>query len=466
LFRNILTLNYHPELIRIFINTISTSTLLANLIGPLILVVVFFNFLSVTLLAVWMTLHLAILFVRFWLRREMRAVPGADPEALNRYLAYYIVPVSLTGILWGSAAAAGILYLPDAYIYFLTSILLGTTGGAVVTLGTIYHVFVSFTVFMTLPSIVVLAMGESGPVQTAALVLAFYLAMILKLTQRYHLLLKRSILLNEEVKELNTTLEERIRKEVEKNRRQEQVMLQQMRMAQMGEMLSMIAHQWRQPLNAIGITAANMELKALGHRSDDADVVKAAQDIATYVRHLSGTIEDFRNFFRPDKQRAETTYDTLIASVMEIIKPSILDRQIDVVVTSECLGTFTTYVNEVRQVVLNLVKNAEDVLIERAVVHPRITIATFREGDACVLSVSDNGGGVPEAVMERIFEPYFSTKNKKNGTGLGLYMSKIIVEEHCQGTLTVENDTEGARFVMKLKNLPPMETMPKERTAP
>ena len=463
MFRNIFTLNYHPELIRIFVNTIRTSTILANLIGPLILVIVFFNFLSVTLMAAWMALHLSILSVRFWLRRKMRAVPETDPKALNRYLAYYMVPVSLTGMLWGSAAAAGILYLPDAYIYFLTSILLGTTGSAVVTLGTIYHIFVPFTIFMTLPSVAVLAMGESGPVQTAALVLAFYLAMILKLTQRYHRLLQKSVLLNAEVKELNATLEARIREEVVKNRRQEQMMLQKMRMAQMGEMLSMIAHQWRQPLNAIGITAANMELNALRGHSNSADVAKASQDIATYVRHLSGTIEDFRNFFQPDRERTETTYDALIDSVMEIIKPSILEKQIDVIVKLECRDTFTTYVNEVRQVVLNLVKNAEDVLVERTVVHPRITIATYRAGATYVLSVGDNGGGVPEAVMERIFEPYFSTKNRKNGTGLGLYMSKIIVEEHCEGTLTVENGTEGALFTMRLKNLPSMEERAKRQ---
>jgi signal transduction histidine kinase len=241
---------------------------------------------------------------------------------------------------------------------------------------------------------------------------------------------------------------------VEKNRRQEQMMLQQMRLAQMGEMISMIAHQWRQPLNAIGITAANMELNAMGNRFSDADVVRGAQDIATYVRHLSGTIEDFRNFFQPDKERGETTYDALIDSVMEIIKPSVLDKQIDVILEPECHEPFTTYVNEVRQVFLNLVKNAEDILVERIVIeHPYIKIATFREGDEYVLSVSDNGGGVPETVMERIFDPYFSTKNRKNGTGLGLYMSKVIVEEHCHGTLTVGNDAEGAVFTMRLRNL-------------
>jgi len=451
-FRQIFTLNYHPELIRIFIGTMGTSTILANLIGPLILAVIFFDFLSPALLAGWAVAHLSVLAVRFRLRQRMRALPGTDQKALNRYLAYYIVPVSLTGMLWGSAAAAGIYFLPDAYIYFITSILIGTTAGALVTLGTVYHIFAAFAVFMTLPAIAMLAVGKSGPVLTASLVLAFFLLMILKLTYRYYLLLKKSVLLNEEVRELNATLEERIRKEVRKNRLQQQMMLQQMRLAQMGEMISMIAHQWRQPLNAIGITAANLELNVLRRRSNDADVVKGAQDIATYVRHLSGTIEDFRNFFQPDKKCDETTYDALIDSVMAIIKPSILSKRIDVTLALKCHEPFTTYVNEVRQVILNLITNAEDILAERAVEHPGITITTFRDGEDYALSIGDNGGGVPEAIIERIFDPYFSTKSRKNGTGLGLYMSKTIVEEHCGGALTVENAAGGAVFTMRLRD--------------
>ncbi len=257
----------------------------------------------------------------------------------------------------------------------------------------------------------------------------------------------------EALKRLNENLEERVAKEVIKNIDKEKQLVQQSRMALMGEMLSMIAHQWRQPLNAISATSASIELKAGLNRLDNASAIEKAQDISDFTQHLSETIDDFRNFFKSNKEKKETSYDEIIKSVMGIIKVSLINKNIQLSQDLNCHETFVTYSNEVKQVVLNLIKNAEDVLLEKEVEDPYIKIETYTKEGQYTLKVSDNAGGVPKEIIDNIFDPYFSTKKSKEGTGLGLYMSKMIIEEHCGGELSVQNDKDGAVFSVVLSSL-------------
>lgn len=253
------------------------------------------------------------------------------------------------------------------------------------------------------------------------------------------------------LKELNETLELRVKEELEKNRQKEKQLLNQSRLAQMGEMISMIAHQWRQPLAAISSTSALLELKASRNELDADTVREKAHNISNYAQHLSTTIDDFRNFFKSQKEKLTTSYDELVASVLEIVKTSISHNKIELIQELECHEHFSTYPNELKQVILNLIKNAEDALLEKEVAAPYIKIKTYTQEDDCILEVSDNAGGIPDAIIEHIFDPYFSTKTKKDGTGLGLYMSKTIVEEHCRGTLSLRNGDEGAVFAIAIK---------------
>jgi PAS domain S-box-containing protein len=255
---------------------------------------------------------------------------------------------------------------------------------------------------------------------------------------------------NKEIEALNKNLVQRVNEEVEKNRKKDQQLLQQSRMAQMGEMISMIAHQWRQPLAAISATSASIELKASMDRLDNSTAQQKARDISNFSQHLSGTIDDFRNFFKPNKEKSKTCYNEIIKSVLTIIENSIRNQNIQIIQDLNCHESFTTYTNELRQVVLNLIKNAEDVLIEKKIEHAYIKISTYTENDMYILEVSDNGGGIHEELTEKIFDPYFSTKTKKDGTGLGLYMSKTIIEEHCGGELSVSNGYDGAVFKIQL----------------
>ena len=235
-------------------------------------------------------------------------------------------------------------------------------------------------------------------------------------------------------------------------KKQEQLLFAQSRLAQMGEMISMIAHQWRQPLAAIASTSANLEVKLelqtfdLQSQSGQEEMMSYfltnLQNIDTYVETLTTTIDDFRNFYKQDKASVETTFETLIHKALHIIQTSLINDNVEIESFYDSQERLKLYDSEMMQVILNILKNAQDNFKERQTKNPKITIRTHQRG----VTICDNGGGVAEEIVEKIFDPYFSTKSSKNGTGLGLYMSKTIVEEHHHGKLTLKNLDNGACF--------------------
>jgi len=249
---------------------------------------------------------------------------------------------------------------------------------------------------------------------------------------------------------LNKNLLNEIDNKVNEIRQKEQQLLNQSRLAQMGEMISMIAHQWRQPLTTISVTSASINLKALLDTLDNDTAIELSNNIIDYTQHLSATIDDFREFFKPNKEKADTSFNELIEAVLNIVEITIVNNNIKLIKDFNCKNILHTYPNEIRQVILNLIKNAEDVLLDKGISNPTITIETVDS----TLIIRDNAGGVPEDIIDKIFEPYFSTKTKKDGTGLGLYMSKTIIQEHCDGKLTVSNDEDGAVFKIDLRKKP------------
>ncbi len=227
-------------------------------------------------------------------------------------------------------------------------------------------------------------------------------------------------------------------------------LLQQSKLAQMGEMISMIAHQWRQPLNAISATANNLSLKLELEEPDSAYCQQEIALICDYAQHLSRTINDFRSFFKHDKQKESVLLGNLVEETLKIVAISLKNHNITLTTDYRDKIPVNTYTSELKQVILNLIKNAEDVLLENSIENPEITIITENVDNSHRLIVRDNGGGIPDKMIDKIFEPYFSTKLEKEGTGLGLYMSKKIIEEHCGGTLEATNENGGARFTVTL----------------
>lgn len=230
-------------------------------------------------------------------------------------------------------------------------------------------------------------------------------------------------------------------------KQQEIQLIHQNRLAQMGEMISMIAHQWRQPLSAISSNIGNLQLKLTLGKFESDYFYEKLEKVVLQTVYLSDTIEDFRNFFRPDKQKNKIFAKELIDDTLRIIDSSLKEHSIQIDTNYSCAKELYTYSNEVKQVLLNIVKNAQDAFISKKIVDARIVIEARCSLDSrCMITIEDNAGGIDKDVIDKIFDPYFSTKSEKNGTGLGLYMSKIIIEKHCEGRLSVESENGITKF--------------------
>ncbi len=230
----------------------------------------------------------------------------------------------------------------------------------------------------------------------------------------------------------------------------DKMMLAQSRHAAMGEMISMIAHQWRQPITTISMNANNILVDIELDSLEVEKLKESTSDILKQTQELSKTIDDFRGFFKPDKMIKTAYVKDIIGDTLKIIKSALINSDIELNIKCQDSQKIETYPRELMQVVINLLNNAKDVLMQNSITDKKITITEEISDGRVVVLVCDNGGGVDEKIIDRIFEPYFTTKSEKNGTGLGLYMSKTIVEKHLLGSLSVFNSEEGACFKIAL----------------
>jgi len=254
----------------------------------------------------------------------------------------------------------------------------------------------------------------------------------------------------EELEELNSSLERRVKEEVSAHREKDKMLTQSAKMAEMGDMLSMIAHQWRQPLNQMSYVVMNIE-SAYEYDELTQEYLNAkVKEANELLEFMSVTIDDFKNYFSPDKVETKEQINSVIDQAISLIKKTLESENINLELSFNTKKDVLLYKNEFIQVVLNLIKNARDVLHDKKVQNPKIIIETKDTDAGIEVSFSDNGGGIKEDIIEKIFEPYFSTKDEKNGTGLGLYMSKMIVEGHLGGELSAVNTKDGASFKIKL----------------
>jgi len=244
---------------------------------------------------------------------------------------------------------------------------------------------------------------------------------------------------------LRAELEKRVNDEIEKNKNKEIIIFNQSKLSAMGEMITSIAHQWKQPLNALAASVQMVSLdyedKLVNKKYLD-EFEKTNMDIINY---MSKTIDGFRDFAKDNKNKEIVNIKDFIQESFSLFKAQLDDNNIHFKLTGdEC--KIDIIKNEFRQVILNLIANAKDELLQRDVNNPKIEIKIIEEDDICSIKVIDNAGGISPKTLERVFEPYFSTKEQGKGTGLGLYMSKRIIEESMKGKISVENGEKGAVF--------------------
>jgi len=254
------------------------------------------------------------------------------------------------------------------------------------------------------------------------------------------------------LRELNANLERRIKQEVEKNRKKDRVMFQQARFAAMGEMLANIAHQWRQPLSELSILLYN--LKKSFNNCNKKDFNEYYNSSKIVINNMSKTIDDFRGFLEDNKEIKKFYVKDIIQEAILIIKETLKSNHIKIIFNHNCNIINLGYPNELLQVVLNILNNAKDVLSLKNGKNKTIVVDLNTKKDEfgkdfVLIEICDNGGGIKKDIVNKIFDPYFTTKHSSQGTGIGLYMSKKIIEQQ-KGSIEVFNKNEGACFVVKL----------------
>ena len=250
------------------------------------------------------------------------------------------------------------------------------------------------------------------------------------------------------LKELNDGLEERVKEEIRKQQKQEQLLIQQSKLAAMGEMIGNIAHQWRQPLNALSLVLQNINF---AYEMDDLseEFMHKSMDKANLLTNtMSKTIDDFRNFFKPNKQEVEFFLSDAVKNAISLIESTFQHHNITVESKINDDVNIKGFPNEFSQVILNILNNAKDAIIENNVNSGKVLINVEKVDNNAIISIIDNAGGIPDNVLEKVFNPYFTTKEEGKGTGIGLYMSKTIIETNMNGKLEVENIENGAKFTI------------------
>lgn len=290
--------------------------------------------------------------------------------------------------------------------------------------------------------------------KASALIVLFVVILSLLLSRKINKIFKqyqdevqmRSI----ELHELNRSLEQRVANEINAHRNKDKMLIQQSKMAEMGDMLSMIAHQWRQPLNQISYVFMNIdsayEYKELSKEYLESKIKEANEQL----EFMSATIDDFRNYFRPDKEKELVLVGDVVKKSITLMQNSLDMSGIQIKQISEGTALTQVYKNEFTQVLLNLIKNAKDALVDNKIKNPKIVIRSTATREKVRVEICDNGGGIDETIIDKIFDPYFSTKDQKQGTGLGLYMSKMIIDEHLNGKLSVYNTKYGVCFKIEI----------------
>ena len=242
----------------------------------------------------------------------------------------------------------------------------------------------------------------------------------------------------------------KVDEEIARNREKDKMMLAQSKQATMGEMMSMIAHQWRQPIATIGLISDNLAIDVALDDISSQRIAESTELISKQVHYLSKTIDDFSNYFRPDNIKKRFLIGDFFKELSEIVGKSLEHKNIIFGGDFDGTDEICAYKQELFQVCINIINNAKDAILEKKIEGGTIVFMHKHTKGKDQIQIIDNAGGIDAAIAQKIFDPYFSTKDEKHGTGLGLYISKTIVEQNLEGDLSQYNDAGGSVFLIQI----------------
>ncbi|MCM0081514.1 HAMP domain-containing histidine kinase [Geomonas sp. Red32] len=256
----------------------------------------------------------------------------------------------------------------------------------------------------------------------------------------------------QECRELKAAGKRLVKEEVRLERLKDDQLMVQGRQAFMAEMINNIAHQWRQPINTLGLLAQDLQMTyRLGEFTPEFIQQNLSKTMET-VRRMSRTIDDFSTFFRPEFDMVDFRLVKVLGKVRSFLEAAFGSRNIEVKLDADCDPVVHGYPSEFSQVILNILMNARDALLAAKAEKPAVTIRVRRGPGVTQVAIADNAGGIPPEILDRVFDPYFTTKGPAGGTGIGLFMAKSIIERNMGGSLTAANVGDGAEFRIELNN--------------
>jgi len=256
------------------------------------------------------------------------------------------------------------------------------------------------------------------------------------------------LLLNEELDSYKNELELKVEEEIKKRKEKEKILLQQSKLAAMGEMMDAVAHQWKQPINII-----KMKIDMIGYDFDDNLIDKEyiedfQKNIFQHIDHMTNTLNEFRTFFRNKGNMEDFSVLKMIEKVLFLVKDEFMQHTITLNLKEKNDFLLHGVENEFKHLILNIINNSKDAFIEKKCVERIINISVSENEEAKFIEISDNAGGIPTDVIDDIFKANVTTKEEGKGTGIGLYMSQQIANKH-NGLLTAQNISDGALFIFK-----------------
>jgi len=390
--------------------------------------------------------------------REIFKIDYADKFKKNIF--HYSYPLNLPGVNWGYLH---IIYSLDSYNEELNRMYksIGTLLGLLFFVTLIISYIVSRGIALPISKLSKTAANvQKGNLHSRAdvkrddeigLLAQNFNNMISKLEHSHDELENLVSVRTKELKKLNSELDIKIKNAIAENSKNEQMLIQQSRLAAMGEMIGNIAHQWRQPLNTLGLVVQNIYYAYEIGDLDKEYLEHSMNKSKKLTSQMSKTIDDFRNFFRPNKIQESFSISGGIQNVSELISESYKSHNIEIETNLDDSLMTIGYPNEFSQVLLNIFTNAKDALKEKKTMKRKVSVHSFGKDDKIVVEIEDNAGGIDENIIKKVFDPYFTTKDKTSGTGIGLYMSKMIIENSMKGKISVHNSLEGAVFRIEIQ---------------
>lgn len=256
--------------------------------------------------------------------------------------------------------------------------------------------------------------------------------------------------LNRQLEKLNSELKNRVDEEVNERLKQQKLIIRQQKLATMGDMVSTIAHQWRQPLNTIHLIGQRLELISKSNEVKKEDISEISTDILKLTEYMKKRVENFRSYLNPNSADDNFTLETFISTISDIIETLLKDSNINIVYEYDFdlikNITINGKINEFCEAILNIIINSKDAFYERSIQNAKILISIKAINETVIINIKDNAGGINDEIINSIFTPFFTTKSSKQGTGIGLYITKIIIQDRLGGNILFWNDALGASF--------------------